>query len=296
MKFASALLSLVVTAVAASGIAVVQPGLARTVHGIRQRDEDVMLLPPPRQLRAMTLGYHAASTDLLWAKLVLEYGLHNQEKRPFANATRYLDAILALEPTFPTLYQFVDTLLLYTPGKIGPAEARLARSYLERGTLERPYDPDIWLRLGQFCAFLAPTFLTDKAEIDRWRVEGAQAMTRAVELGSDASKSLSATSILTKSGERRATIDHLQRVYAVTDDAAVREQILLRLQQLESDAGIADAAAVVEREWQTRYGFLPRGVTLLVGPYRSAAKCAGPASYERRGCASDWTGAIAERR
>ena len=63
----------------ALGIALVQPGLAENVHKLRHRD-DVFLLPPPSQLRVMTLGYRAAATDLIWAKLILEYGLHWQEK------------------------------------------------------------------------------------------------------------------------------------------------------------------------------------------------------------------------
>ena len=114
------------------GIAFVQPGLAASIHKVRQRD-DVFLLPPPNQLRAMTLGYRAAATDLVWAKLILEYGLHWQEKRPFPDVTRYIDGIIALEPDFPTLYEFLDTIVVYSPPPGGTeADARIARTYLER--------------------------------------------------------------------------------------------------------------------------------------------------------------------
>lgn len=283
-------------AVCALGIAVIQPRMSETTRKVKERD-DVFLLPPPKQLRAMSLGYRAAFTDMLWAKLLVEYGIHAHEKRAFPDITRYVDGILALEPTFPTIYKYVDTMLIFAPdGKAGPREARLARAYLERGTRERPYDADMWLSYGQYCAFLAPSFLEDENEIERWRVDGAKAITHAVELGSDAQKSLSATSILSKAGERKATIQHLQRAYAMTDDVDAREQILRKLRSLEATSEAADATSVVEREWQTRYGFLSRGTTLLVGPYRSAAKCAGPASYDRTGCAPDWTSAIAQKK
>jgi hypothetical protein len=285
----------IVAVAAIVGIGKIQPGLAANVHKIRQRD-DVFLLPPPAELRAITFGYRAAATDLMWATLILEYGLHAQEKRPFTDVTRYIDGILALEPDFEPLYRFVDTILVYS-GRVGtPEDARTARRYLERGTRERPYDPAIWLQYGQFIAFIAPTFLTDEAEIERWRVDGASAIGRAVELGSDAQRSLAATTILGKSGERKATIEHLQRAYALTDDAEMRFQIRAKLLRLQGSAEAEDAIAVVEREWRARYNFLSRGEALLVGPHRAVAKCAGPASYEVRGCPRDWSAAIAERR
>lgn len=294
MKAGSLLSALAFALAGAVGVALVQPGLAGNVHKLRQRD-DVFLLPPPPQLRAMTLGYRSAAADLVWAKLILEYGVHWQEKRPFPDVTRYIDGIIALEPDFAPLYEFVDTILVYPPPPGGTEEdARLARAYLERGTRERPYDPGMWLRYGQFVAFLAPSFLKNPNEIDKWRVDGASAIARAVELGSDAQRSLAATSILDKAGERSATIAHLERTYAMTDDLEVREQILLRLGRLKGTAEAEQAISVVDHEWRTRYQFLSRGQTLLLGPRRSPSACAGPGSYSRRGCPRDWDGAINE--
>jgi hypothetical protein len=283
-----------VVLVSVIGIALVQPSLAQKTHKIRQRD-DVFLLPPPARLRAMTFGYRAAAADLVWAKLILEYGLHWQEKRPFPDVTRYIDGVIALEPDFAPLYEFVDTILVYPPPPGGTEQdARLARSYLERGIKERPYDPSTWLRYGQFIAFLAPSFLKDEQEIERWRVEGATAIVRAVELGSDAQRSLAATSILDRSGERNATIAHLERSYAMADDPDMREQILLRLVKLKGTTEAEQSIGVVDRAWRSHYRFLSRGTTLLIGPRRSATACAGPVSYSIKGCAKDWDSAIAE--
>lgn len=289
-----ALVTFVLAALAVAGIASVQPSLARNAHKVRQRD-DVFLLPPPAELRAMTLGYRAAATDLLWAKLLVEVGVHWQEKRPFPDVTRYVDGIIALEPDFPTIYDYVDTIIMYPPPPGGTAEdARTTRRYLERGVAERPYDANVWLHYGQFIAFLAPSFLTDKEEIERWRVDGATAITRAVELGTDVQRSLAAATILSKSGERKASIEHLQRAYAMTDDAAMREQFALKLRALQADAAAEDAVTLVDREWHASYPFLPRGMTLLLGPRRAPGACAGPASYTRRGCARDWQQAVDE--
>ena len=276
-----------VFALGATGIGVLQPGLAEDVRSTRLRD-DVFVLPPPNQLKVMALGYKHAIADLIWAKLLVEQGVHWQEKRKFATLPSYIDAIIALEPDHPTLYKFVDTLLVFQPVPATAEEARLARQYLERGTRERPYDPAIWLHYGQFIAFLAPSFLTDNDEIERWRADGARAMMHAVELGADADRSLAASTILSKAGEKKATILHLRRAYALTDDFETRRQIMLKLQMLEGGADAELAVTTVEHEWRTRYPFLSRHAALLIGPHRPPATCAGPTSYERKECPHDW--------
>ncbi len=289
------LTALATAAVSALVITVVQPTLAGDVHKVKQRD-DVFLLPPPDQLRAVTLGYKNVGADLLWAKLIVEYGIHWQEKRAFPDVTRYLDGILALEPDFPVLYDFVDTVMMFTPKGAGPEEARITRKYLERGTRERPYDGKVWLRYGQFIAFLAPSFLKDKAEIAEWRKDGAAAIAHAVELGADADRSLAASTILSSSGEAKTAIEHLQRVYALTDDPEVRRQILYKLQKLQASTDAELAVSTVEREWRTNFGFLSRGQALLVGPMRPPAECAGPASYDDARCPRDWASLVKQRR
>ena len=207
---------------ASLGIALVQPRMATDFHAVRQRD-DVFLLPPPSQLRAMTLGYKAAATDILWAKLILEYGVHWQEKRAFPDVTRYIDGILALEPDFPPIYDFVDTILLYPMAGVSASEedARTIRRYLERGTRERPYDPKVWVRYGQFVAFMGPLYLTDKSEIDRWRTDGAMGLARGVELGADAQRSLAASTH--PQPRRRASGDDRSSPARVRDDRRPRD-------------------------------------------------------------------------
>ncbi len=281
---------LAMMALAAVGIAGVQPLLSRTVKQVKQVDEAVAL-PPPRQLRTMSLGYRAAAADLLWAKLLVEQGLANEQKRTFSGIRQYIDGIIELEPDHRTLYQFVDTLLVYKPGAVGTEQdARDARAYLERGTKERPYDHEVWLHYGQFVAFLAPTFLTNQAEIEQWRKEGALAIAHAVELGANADTNSSAASILAKAGETKAAIEHLKRRYALTEKQDERDQIILKLKKLEASVEVEAVVGAVEGEWRQRYPFLTRGEALLVGPHRDAAACAGPGAYEKPGCAEDWTG------
>jgi hypothetical protein len=288
------LVAIAIAVAAAGGIALVQPGLARDVHAVKQRD-DVFVLPPEKQLRAVTFGYHAAATDLLWAWLLVEYGTHHQEKRRFPNVHRYIEGILVLEPDFAVLYQFLDTLLVFAPGGTSIEDVRSVRTYFERGLQVRPYDADLWLHYGQFLAFLAPSYLPDKAETERWRLDGARAIMRAVELGSDPERSLAAATILSKAGEGRANLRNLERLYALADDPETRRQILLKIQQLEGTLDSERAVNVVTFEWHKRYPFMSRSATLLLGPHRSPAACAGPSSYDRKVCPRDWEMAVGDQ-
>src|SRR5207237_966900 len=105
--------------------------------------EDVYLFPPPAQLEAGTLGYRAAAVDMIWVKLRVEYGMHFVEQRPFPDVTHYLDAILQLEPDYPPVFKYVDTMLSFHAGDATADDARAVRAYLERGLRARPDDHEV---------------------------------------------------------------------------------------------------------------------------------------------------------
>ena len=288
--------ALAAIAVGVLALVFIQPRLAAQVKGVKAR-EDVSALPPPKQLKVMALGYKQSTVDLLWAKMIVEWGLAHHERRAFPDLTRYLDAILEIEPDFPLVYTFADTLIVYGPTPGTADDARLARSYLRRGTQERKYDRDVWLHYGQFCAFLAPTFLKDQAEIDEFRKEGAFALMRAVELGSDADRSLSANTILKKSGgETKARREALRRALALSDDPETRRNLLFQLGQLEDAPLGEENFEIFEREWRRRYPFLSRSAVLLVGPWRAQDACVGAGSFDARRCPRDWSTFVEKQR
>jgi tetratricopeptide (TPR) repeat protein len=273
------------------GVARVQPRLAATTAAIKLR-EDVYLAPPPAELRAATLGYIAAATDLLWAKLLVEYGVHWVEHRSFPDLNHYLDALLALDPKYKPFYEYVDTMLVYRPVHGTEEDARTARAYLEQGIAALPYDPDVWSHYGQFIAFLAPSFLATEPERDRWREEGAFALTHAVELGANIDMTLSATTMLGRRyGERDAAIHALTRAYALTEDDAIRAEISAKLEVLQGSQERDQAEEVIqwiESQWRRDLPFMPRGEYLLLGPIDDPATCAGPSSATRAQCATSW--------
>ena len=276
-------------AAGALGVGWLQPRLAGAVHRVTAR-EDVYALPPPAELRALTLGYHAAATDMLWAKLLVENGIHHSEHRAFPDLDRYIDGLIALEPDYAPLYRYVDSLLVYRPPRGNADDARAARRYFERGLEARPNDAQIRFQYGQFLAFLAPSFLDDPAETQKWRRDGADAIMKAVELGADVHGAANAAAILSRAGERDAAIAHLRRAYALTDDPALRDDISARLTALEARAqseAIERDTRYVESQWRKDYPFISRGEFLILGPKADPLRCAAGHGGDAE-CGRDW--------
>ena len=156
----------------AAGIGAIQPGLAREAATASAHDESTPP-PPPAVLRALTLGYHAAAADVLWAKVVSDYGQHRARR-----ITAQLDAILSLCPDYAPLFHYAPLFLVFPRGDAAP-DPRAARAYLERGLAARPRDIDLWRQYGRFLAYTGPSFLASEEEKTRWREAGARALEHA---------------------------------------------------------------------------------------------------------------------
>lgn len=281
--------------VSALGVARTQPRLAQSAHDAKEKDE-IYAFPPPATLKAAVLGYDAAAVDLLWAKLLVEFGIHWHEKREF-HADPFIEAILYLEPTYDRVYRFADTLLCYHPLHANEADARKTRAILERGTRERPWDYEVWQEYGQFSAFLGPGFLTkddEAAERDRWRREGALAMAKASDLGARGFGALIAATMLERYGEHEAAIEALERQYAAHDDPDERAEIQAKIDRLKEGKRFAVQASAIAKidaigaDWR----FLTKDQFLLLGPFPDPALCAGLAASGTPECPQDWDAVI----
>src|SRR6185437_6429579 len=134
-----------------------------------------------------------------------------EQHRRYGNLIRLLDAINTLEPTYRDPYRFAESLITFQSSKTPVDEVRAARAIMERGVAARPLDADLWLEMGEFVAFVAPSsYLTDPTEQDAWRKDGATMLERAAELSGDnaniAWQAIGAARILRKAGERDAQI------------------------------------------------------------------------------------------
>ncbi len=296
MKLGAKLLGGLVLATSLATIAAVQPGLAADAKRTHTK-ADIFLLPPPRELKVMALGYDSALCDVLWAKLLIEYGRHWSERRTLEHAdlTRFLDGLLVLDKDFAPIYRYADTLLVYRPLKGEREDAIAARAYLEQGTRNRPRDPNVWLHYGEFVAYLGYAWL-EPHEQEAWRRDGALAIIHAVELGAKGDRGLGAAVLLSRSGERDAARRSLERAYAIAEDDSSRAEIQRQLERLEATESVEERERrrlLVERRKAKTMPFVSPTTFLLLGPINPRLGCLGPGSAARPECPGSWTAALA---
>jgi hypothetical protein len=287
----------------------VRGDLFATDADIRDK-HDVYFLPPPDQVRLMSLGYQHALADVLWAHVMVSQGLHTFERRRFDNLLLLYDAINELDPTWRTPYLMADALITFQSEVTPYEEIVRAREIMERGVKHRPYDAEIWLNLGEFVSFIAPaTYLDGRPEeAQRWRIEGAQYLQRAAELAgsnSDISwQALGGASILAKAGELHAALRFWERTRDVTDDDELKAEIQKKIDHYAAQLGDEKERLaheidkrrdeVVTRMLKTELPFLSPDPFTLLGPPPHPARCAGlEASASARqnddpACATTW--------
>lgn len=290
--------ALITAALVLAAIAVVASvrGRLATVEERAKETSDVYVLPPPKDVVTLSLGYRAALADYLWSHVLVSQGLHTVERRRFDNLTRLLDTINELDPEFRDPYLLTDALVTFQAVETPHHEVVKAREIMERGVKNRPLDAELWLVLGQFVGFVAPgSYLTDPQEIESWRAAGAQYLARAAELGGDDANiswsALGGAGILGRSGNRDAQIRFYQRTLAVTDDEQLKEKArsflakLLGEEQAEAERRRAlELEALRRRDLPT----VRRTMMLLLGPPRDPAWCAGTAHAAELECSHTW--------
>jgi tetratricopeptide (TPR) repeat protein len=298
-SLADASRTLVVVLVAALAVALVRSSLFEQRHRI-QMAGDVYGLPPPKEVVLLSLGYRSALADLLWAHLLVEQGLHHMERRRYENIVDLLDAINELDPTFRDPYRLADALITFNAKQTPIEEVRRARAIMERGVQNRPLDAELWLGLGQFTAFIAPgSYLTDPAEREQWRLDGARMLARAAELSGDDSniawQAMGGARYLSRAGARDAEIRFLQRTLVVTNDEELKEKARARLDYLLGAKRDEEVFERLEREVvDMRHHDIPfvtRRRYMVLGPPRDPAACAGPLRSLAPQCAAtfrDW--------
>lgn len=253
---------------------------------------DVYPLPAPGQLKAAALGYDEAVASILWASLLYQYGEHVGKNRPFYYAPEYARTILHLDPNMRPVYRFLSTFVTMQVQPPQVREVVEVREVLERGLEQFPSDADVWGAYATFMMFEATPSLPEDQK-QRWRVIGASAAQRAVELGYKMdSLGYTGAIFLERNGYRELAIAQLRRTYAIAPDDATRAKIARKLERLQA-ANVADALArdydAFNRRWANEAPFLPESMFQLIGPRRDAQACAGRAGLDPA-CALDFRG------
>jgi hypothetical protein len=279
---------------------------AAETHRRVKETSDVYVLPLPGVVKVMSLGHRAAVADHLWATVLIEQGLHTQQKRRFENMFFLVDTINELDPTFREPYLLIEALTTFQVNGVPEDDVRRARGIVERGVKNLPDDPEMLVAAGSFIGLMAPSsYLSDPEERRAWSVDGAAYLARAAQLGDDRRyvgwQALSGFSVLRKAGKKREAVKFLQNALAGTDDEELRAQIKLMLDKTtEAEDAFEKAeqrrAFVAFRRrqdrfdeiWRKEYPLATKAGALVMGPPYDAAYCAGGAHRDDERCAFDW--------
>ena len=239
-------------------------------HFLRtQRYEDVYYLPPPNWLAVFSLGHKEALADLIWCRSLIYFGDELHHRGDVQHIYAYTDAMLALDPYFKKVYQWVSACALYRPGEVTAADGRRVIGYLERAIHEFPDDGELAWTLGANYLYELPPLLTseeEKTEAKRRAIEHLKVA--ALRGAGPPWLALSTATELGKLGQREQEIEHLQAVYDQVSDPDAKAAIERRLSELRSAAFTEALRRTFEELEANRvrdFPYIDRELYLLVG-------------------------------
>lgn len=215
-------------------------------------EEDALYLPRPSALRAMSLGHHELTADLVFLRAIIYFGAQFHADRKYTWLDNYLDTIVALDPEWKTPYRWAGVATMYNGRAITNDEVLASNHFLSLGVKQFPDDWNLAFMLGFNYLFELKT--TDAALEAKWKAIGAEYVRHAALVGGAPSwVPLLAATIMEQEGQKEAAVRHLEQVYLTAQDEAVRQQVKNRLVSLHAKldfARIQSERDKFTREWR----------------------------------------------
>ncbi|KAB2901484.1 MAG: hypothetical protein F9K40_08480 [Kofleriaceae bacterium] len=229
---------------------------------------DLPFAPSAGSAPYVSLGYREMLADMLWIRAI---GYVGGDDDRAAGTRALVEAIVALDPRFERVYPFTGAAL--SALGTAPSEDDLLASIriLERGMEEFPDNCKLPLLAGQ--VYTVELESDDPEKVQRWQLEGARYLERAVRLqGCPKDVGTFVAHLRTKLGQREKAVRDLRELIAYTDNPKDRQALVDKLAELEE----RDAAAVAyeleiekqrfENAWQATRPEVTPTMYLLLGP------------------------------
>lgn len=247
---------------------------AFTQHRAGQRYADIYYLPRAEWLPILTLGYHAAAADLIWARSLVYFGEELGHTGAVKYAFAYTDAILALDPDFRSAYRWIATAALYRPQAASIDDGLRAATYLERAVKRWPRDGELHWDYGSLLRFELAPLVTDRARKEQLLVRSAPHLQAAARLGAGPPwLGLNSVDLLNKLGRTEQAIRHLEELYGTVSDPQVKAEIEDRLAMLRSHVyveAMRTADAQFNESHASSYPYLSPELFFFVGSRNDA--------------------------
>lgn len=214
--------------------------------------EEVLYIPSPKILKAMSLGYTGLAADIYWTRAVQYFGSHHR-----AHAQEYrllgplLDITTTLDPHLVVAYRFGATFLAQKPPE-GAGEPDRAVQLIERGIRENPDTWQLYFELG----FLKYMELHDPAG-------AAQAFERGAQIPhAHPFLRVLAAAMAQHAGDRQMARALWMTTYQTTEDALIRQNAVKHLRALDVDDEVEQVQQIAD-EFTKRVGRPPQSMTEL---------------------------------
>lgn len=235
--------------------------LAASVLVLRQVDrlregatlEEVLYIPSPKVLKAMSLGYSGLAADIYWTRVVQYFGTHHRaHSQQYRLLAPLLDITTTLDPHLIVAYRFGSTFLAQKPPD-GAGEPEKAVELVERGIRANPDTWQLYYELG----FLKYMELHDPAGAAEAFQRGAQVPNAHPFLR------ILAAAMAQHAGERQMARALWMTTYQTTDDAMIRDNAVKHLRALDVDDEVDQVQKIVN-QFKQRTGTVPTSMAQLV--------------------------------
>ncbi len=241
-------------------------------HALERRkhfpaEQDALYLPRPSALKAMSLGHHELTADLVLMRAIIYFGAQLTGPRNYKWLDNYLDTIVALDPNWRTPYRWAGVATMYDGRQITNEGVLESSHFLEMGVKQFPDDWELAFMIG--CNYLFEMRSDDPVEKAKWKRIGGEYVRHAALVGGAPSwMPLLAATILTQEGEEEAAIRHLEEVYLSSQDQRTREDVKNRLLALHDKFDFARTERArddFDRALKATLPYAPPDLFVIVG-------------------------------
>lgn len=230
-------------------------------------EQDLLYLPRPNALKAMSLGHHELAADLVFVRALIYFGGELAHTREYRWLDNYLETIVALDPKWRTPYRWAGVATMYDGRTITNASVLASNHFLELGSKQFPGDWELPFMLG--CNYLFELKSDDKAQKADWRQRGGEWIRHSALVGGAPSwVPLLAATIMREEGREEAAIRHLEEVYVSTQDEKTRQEVKNRLLSLHAQIDFNKAERErrqFEMSWRYTVPYAPPDFFVAVG-------------------------------
>lgn len=265
------ILQLALLAASVSGVATLRPRLNHT-YDRAPTVVDEARVPIPPVARALCLGHVEWAADVFWVNAQIYYGEALLGRLPGRFTRAYADTIIALDPRFREGYRWAALALTSRSVEAMRQDVEDAVRYLRRGHAAFPEDSEMELDLGYTLAFeLAPWHRNDASVHQRYKLEGARHMGRAVLAGwGPPWLGLTVAAAFQQGGQPAEALEYLRGALPRAEDDVLRQRIEARIATILSQAPGVDPlvrmSAEADRARRGEYPYMPSGLYLFAGP------------------------------